>query len=98
MDLANPKQNTKNAGFTPDERKMGDTLEKINWVDTYRHFNPKKQQYTWWSYRFNARKRNIGWRIDYFFIKQKYLNKIKSAKIHDKDLGSDHCPISIEIT
>ncbi len=98
LDLTNPKQNKKNAGFTPDERKMGDTLAKRDWIDTYRHFNPNKQQYTWWSYRFNARKRNMGWRIDYFFLKQKYLKKIKSVKIHDKDLGSDHCPISLELT
>jgi len=97
-DLANPKENQKNAGFTPDERKMGDSLEKLGWVDTYRYMNPDKIQYTWWSYRLHLRDRDIGWRIDYFFIKQKYLKKVKSAQIHDNIFGSDHCPISLELT
>jgi exodeoxyribonuclease III len=97
IDLANPRQNIKNAGFTPDERQFGGQLEKLGWVDTYRHLHPQTQKYTWWSYRFDARSRNMGWRIDYFFIKQKYLGRLKKAEIHDKVMGSDHCPISLEL-
>jgi exodeoxyribonuclease-3 len=97
IDLANPKQNQKNAGYTEPERKFGDELEKLAWTDTFRHLHPKTQKYTWWTYRFNARERDMGWRIDYFFIRQEDLKYLKKASIYDKVKGSDHCPISIEI-
>lgn len=97
IDLANPKPNDGAAGFHPRERKsFGDFLNK-DMLDTFRIFNPKKIQYTWWTYRFGARSRNVGWRIDYFITSKKLKNKIKSAKILDKVMGSDHCPIELKI-
>jgi exodeoxyribonuclease-3 len=97
MDLANPKQNEKNAGFTINERQFGDELEKLGWLDTFRQAHPQTRKYTWWTFRANARKRNIGWRIDYFFIPQKYKSRIKNAEILDKIMGSDHCPVLLEL-
>lgn len=97
IDLANPKQNEKNAGFTKEEREFIDKLESKGWVDIFRKKHPETVKYSWWTYRFNARKRNIGWRIDYFFIKEKYLKKIKKAEVHDDVNGSDHCPVSVEL-
>jgi len=97
MDLANPQTNHKNAGFLPEERAFVDQLEHGGWVDTFRKLHPKQIKYTWWTYRFNARARNKGWRIDYFFVREKDQNKIIKANIHDKVMGSDHCPISLEI-
>ncbi|MFC1599034.1 exodeoxyribonuclease III [Patescibacteria group bacterium] len=97
IDLANPKQNEKNPGFTLPEREFGDKLEKLGWIDSFRYLHPKAQKYTWWTYRFTARQRNIGWRIDYFFIKKDRLKHLKKAEIHDKVKGSDHCPVSIEL-
>lgn len=99
IDLANPKANHKNAGFTDDERnKMTELLKKNNFIDAYRYLYPdKKDVYTWWSYMFQAREKNIGWRIDYFIISERLKNKIKDVKIYNNVLGSDHCPIELEI-
>ena len=88
---------TKNAGFTPEERAYGEDLIKAGFVDSWRELNPEKIKYSWWSYRSGARSRNIGWRIDYFWVDKKLMKKIKKAEIHDSILGSDHCPVSIEI-
>jgi exodeoxyribonuclease-3 len=97
IDLANPKQNTKNAGFTPEERKSFDHLLKQGFTDTFRMFEKGGGHYTWWSAMNNARERNIGWRIDYFCVSQKLESKVKSARIHPEVMGSDHCPISLEV-
>ena len=98
IDLANPKPNyNKNAGFTQVEI---DGLEKYlqnGFLDSFRMFNKEPGNYTWWSYMFNARARNIGWRIDYFLVSEKLKRKVKSSTILSKVLGSDHCPISLEI-
>ncbi|OGG45691.1 exodeoxyribonuclease III [Candidatus Kaiserbacteria bacterium RIFCSPHIGHO2_01_FULL_50_13] len=97
-DLAHPKENEGEHGFTKEERVGVDNIIRAGFVDSFRHFTPKgKEHYTWWSHFRNARARNIGWRIDYFFISQKLLPKLRSAKIHSGFLGSDHCPISIEL-
>jgi exodeoxyribonuclease-3 len=97
IDLANPKQNMKNAGFTPQERLWFDDFLKLGYVDTFREFVKEPGNYTWWTYRFNARKRNIGWRIDYFVISEDLKNKVKNSKILKDVVGSDHCPISLEL-
>lgn len=97
IDLANPKENEKNAGFTIEERNSFDKFLKSGMIDTFRFLNPKKIQYTWWGYKFHCRERNVGWRIDYFLASEKLKNKIIKAEILDKVLGSDHCPVSLEI-
>ena len=98
IDLANPKTNRKNAGFTDEERGQMDELIKSGFVDTFRHFNPNMENvYTWWSYRAGARKRNVGWRIDYFLCSEVFLPKVKDSKIHYEIEGSDHCPISLSM-
>lgn len=97
IDIARPKQNEKNAGFTSIERKWMDEVESLGLVDIYRFFNPNKQEFTWWSNMFGARNRNIGWRIDYFLCYKSLLNKIKSTRIYTNIMGSDHCPIAIEM-
>jgi len=97
IDLTNPESNHQSAGFTDEERAWGRKYLEKGFVDTYRHFYPNKVQYSWWSYRFNARSRNIGWRIDYFLISQKLLKKVEKAYILDQVKGSDHCPIGIEL-
>ena len=97
IDIARPKDNEENAGFTPPERKWMTKFLKAGFVDTYRDLNPKKVQYTWWSFRFNARRRNIGWRIDYVLVSKRLLPKVKKAFISDQEIGSDHCPVGIEI-
>jgi exodeoxyribonuclease-3 len=97
IDLARPKDNFGNPGFTNEERQWMDKFIRAGLVDTFRYLNKNKVQYTWWAYRFNARPRNIGWRIDYFLVSQKLIKSVKSALILDKVLGSDHCPIGIEI-
>lgn len=98
IDLARPKDNIKNTGFLPIERAWMDKLIAHGWVDTYRLLNPEKVEYTWWSQRANVRSKNIGWRIDYFFIDEKLKSKIKDAFILTDVMGSDHCPIGLEIT
>ena len=98
IDLARPKQNVKNAGFTPEERAFAEKLIIENgWHDTFREFYPKEEKYSWWTYRFGARSRNVGWRIDYFLVRGELIKKVKKAEIHNDVMGSDHCPISIEI-
>lgn len=97
IDLARPKQNTKNAGFTIQERQGINNLLQASFLDTFRYLHPHTQRYTWWSYLGNARINNIGWRIDYFFISNSLKTQLKSAEIHENIFGSDHCPISIEM-
>ena len=96
IDLKNPKTNRKNAGFTDEEREKLTTLLNNGFIDTYRYFNPNKEGiYSWWSYRFNARKNNSGWRIDYFLASEKLKDRLVSADIHTEILGSDHCPVEL---
>lgn len=97
IDLARPKQNTKNAGFTIQERQGINNLLQASFLDTFRYLHPHTQRYTWWSYLDNARVNNVGWRIDYFFISNSLKTQLKSAEIHENIFGSDHCPISIEM-
>ncbi len=96
IDLANPQANEKNPGFSPPERAWMDEVTGAGYIDTFRRFNREPGQYTWWSYRFRAREKNIGWRIDYFIIDPGSADRLVSAAIHDNVLGSDHCPVSIE--
>jgi exodeoxyribonuclease III len=98
IDLKNPKTNRKNAGFTDEERnKIGVLLEE-GFIDTYRYFYPDKEEaYSWWSYRFNAREKNAGWRIDYFLISKNLKEKLIDADIHMNVTGSDHCPVELKI-
>ena len=96
IDLKNPKTNRKNAGFTDEEREKLTILLDNGFIDTYRYFNPNKEGiYSWWSYRFNARKNNSGWRIDYFLASEKLKDRLVSADIHTEILGSDHCPVEL---
>lgn len=98
IDLARPKANEHISGFLKEERAWIDQLLELGFVDSYRHLNPKKTDaYTWWSQRSGARKRNVGWRIDYFFISKPLIKNLKAAHIHDQVFGSDHCPISIDL-
>lgn len=98
IDLARPKENEKNTGFLPIERAWIDKVIKAGYTDVFRHLNPnKKDTYTYWDQKTRARDRNVGWRIDYFFTTPKTLKNIKSFKTHTTYLGSDHCPIEIEI-
>ena len=97
IDLANPKQNEGNAGFTPEERAWMDEFLSDGWVDTFRMFTKDGGHYTWWTYRFHARDRNIGWRIDYFIVSRNLVGKVKRSWILSDVYGSDHAPIAIEI-
>lgn len=99
IDLANPKSNKRNAGFTDEERHNFDKLlSKAKLVDTFRHFNPdKKDKYSFWTYMFNARKKNKGWRIDYFLVSKRILKKVKDSDILTKQEGSDHAPVILNI-
>ncbi|MCK4838736.1 MAG: exodeoxyribonuclease III [Desulfobulbaceae bacterium] len=96
IDLANPKSNEKNPGFTIEERNWLDSFLAAGFIDTFRIFNQEAGQYTWWSYRFNARARNIGWRIDYFCVDEKSRRRVRNSTIKAEILGSDHCPIALE--
>lgn len=98
IDLKNPQTNRRNAGFTDQERgKFGQLLDS-GFVDTYRYFHPEQTgAYTWWSYMFNARSKNAGWRIDYFCVSERFKDSLKSAAIHPEVYGSDHCPIELVI-
>lgn len=96
IDLSNPKQNRKNAGFTDEERERFDAILESGFVDSFRMFYPDlPEQYSWWSYRSNARARNIGWRLDYFCVSQSLCTRIKDAQILNQIEGSDHCPVSL---
>ncbi len=97
IDLANPKDNEDTSGFLPIERAWLDKLVENDWIDTFREYNQEPEQYSWWTYRFGARRRNIGWRIDYFFVNKGFMPKVKDAFIKQSIMGSDHCPIGIEI-
>jgi len=97
IDLARPKENRDNIMFTPEERKQIDKLIKSGFIDTFREFNKEEGNYTWWSYKYNAREKNIGWRIDYVFISRKMRPKLKGAFILNRVSMSDHCPIGIEM-
>lgn len=98
IDLKNPKTNRKNAGFTDEEREKFTTLLSNGFTDTFRYLYPDKEgAYSWWSYRFRAREKNAGWRIDYFVVSNRIADKIKSAAIHNEIFGSDHCPVELEI-
>ena len=99
IDLKNPASNHNNPGFTDDERKKFSTLLESGFVDSFRYLYPDlTDAYSWWSYRFNSRERNAGWRIDYFLVSDKASDKIVDAKIHNEIYGSDHCPVELEIS
>lgn len=96
IDLKNPKTNRKNAGFTDEEREKMTALLENGFKDTFRMFYPDKEGiYSWWSYRFKAREKNAGWRIDYFIVSEKIADRVSAAEIHTDIYGSDHCPVSI---
>lgn len=98
IDLKNWKTNQKSAGFTPEEREKFSDLLTSGFIDTFRYFYPDTTDvYSWWSYRFNARKNNAGWRIDYFVVSDSLKDKLIDAKIHTEILGSDHCPVELEL-
>lgn len=97
IDLANPKANSKTSGFLPEERDWIDKYIEHGYVDTFRLFHPEPERYSWWTYRYGARERNVGWRIDYFFVNEGFTNQIIDADIHAEVMGSDHCPISLEL-
>lgn len=97
IDLKNAKPNEKNAGYTIQERNSFSKLMSYDYIDTFRYLHPEKIQYSWWTYRFGARKRNVGWRIDYFCTSNALKDNIKKAYIQDDIMGSDHCPIGLEI-
>ena len=98
IDLANPKNNRKNAGFTTEEREGFSNYQNSGFIDTFREFNDEGEHYTWWSYMFNSRNRNIGWRIDYFCISPNLKNKLSSAYILPDVMGSDHAPVVMELS
>ncbi|MGI6686468.1 MAG: exodeoxyribonuclease III [Bacillota bacterium] len=97
IDLKNPKSNEKRSGFLPEERAWMDKFVSHGYVDVFRYFYPELVKYSWWSYRFKARERNAGWRIDYHFVSENLINEVKGAEIHDHVMGSDHCPVMIEL-
>ena len=98
IDLKNPKTNRKNAGFTDEERAKFTTLLDSGFTDTFRYFYPEQEGiYSWWSYRFKAREKNAGWRIDYFLASASLNDKLKGAAIHTDIFGSDHCPVELTI-
>nr|WP_291235298.1 exodeoxyribonuclease III [Frisingicoccus sp.] len=98
IDLKNPKTNRKNAGFSDEERAKMTELLEAGFIDTFRYFYPDKTgEYSWWSYRFNARKNNAGWRIDYFIVSDVLKDQLESASIHQEIFGSDHCPVELKL-
>lgn len=97
IDLARPNENSNISGFLPVERAWIDKFLDNGYVDTFRRFNSDSDQYTWWSYRTRARERNVGWRLDYFFVNEEFKDKVKSSYILSDVMGSDHCPIGLEI-
>ena len=99
IDLKNPATNHQNAGFTDEEREKMSTLLGSGFIDTFRHFYPDAtNRYSWWSYRFHAREKNVGWRIDYFLVSERLAPRLLSADIHDDIMGSDHCPVSLVLS
>ena len=98
IDLKNPKTNRKNAGFTDEECSKMDKVIESGFIDTFRHFYPDQEQiYSWWSYRFKAREKNAGWRIDYFMASKALKERLEDAKIHTSVMGSDHCPVELTL-
>ncbi len=99
IDLKNPKTNRKNAGFTDEERAKMTVVLSSGFTDTWRALNPDTEGvYSWWSYRFSARQKNAGWRIDYFIVSDRIMDKVEDAKIHTDIFGSDHCPVELDIS
>lgn len=97
IDLKNPKSNQKTSGFLPEEREWVTRYLDSGFIDAYRHLYPNQIQYTWWTYISNARQRNVGWRLDYFLISEDLLPVLSNSTIHDEIMGSDHCPVSLEL-
>ena len=97
IDIKNPKTNRRNAGFTDEEREKFGSLLSKGFTDKFRFKHPDEVTYSWWSYRFRAREKNAGWRIDYFVTSERLNDKIKEAKIHTQIMGSDHCPVELEL-
>ena len=98
IDLKNPKTNRKNAGFTDEERAKMTTVLSSGFVDTFRYFYPDAEDiYSWWSYRFRAREKNAGWRIDYFIVSERLKDRLENASIHTEIFGSDHCPVELDL-
>jgi exodeoxyribonuclease-3 len=97
IDIKNPKTNRRNAGFTDEERQKFSELLSEGFIDTFRTLYPDEVTYSWWSYRFHAREKNAGWRIDYFVTSQRLLEHIRDAKIHTDIMGSDHCPVELQL-
>ena len=97
IDLKNPKTNKRNAGFTDEERNKMTRLLDNGFIDTFRYLYPEQITYSWWSYRFRAREKNAGWRIDYFLISERLKERLHDAKIHTEIMGSDHCPVELEL-
>jgi exodeoxyribonuclease-3 len=95
IDLRNPKQNEKNSGFMPEERAWIDTYLEHGFRDAFREIYPDRVQYTWWTYRMNARRRNVGWRLDYFLVSESLMPNVKDVIIHEDIMGSDHCPVTM---
>ncbi len=97
IDLANPKSNRNNAGFTDQERSGLNRMADAGFVDSFRHFDDSPAKYTWWTYRSDARARNIGWRLDYFWVSKRFMPRVAAARIRHEILGSDHCPVEIDL-
>ncbi len=97
IDLRNPKQNVKTSGFLLEERIWIDHILEHGFIDVFRHLYPERVQYTWWTYRMNARERNVGWRLDYFFVSESLLGKVQDLITNEEILGSDHCPVTLLI-
>ena len=98
IDLKNPKSNRQNAGFTDEERAAFGQLLDSGFRDTFRTLYPEQVTYSWWSYRFQARQKNAGWRIDYFVVSERLMAQVADAKIHTDIMGSDHCPVELDLT
>jgi exodeoxyribonuclease-3 len=97
IDLKNPKENETTSGFLPEERAWIDTYLEHGFVDVFRQLYPEREQYTWWTYRFNARQRGIGWRLDYYLVSEALAGRVRDVIVHDQVAGSDHCPVEILI-
>lgn len=97
IDLKNPKENETTSGFLPEEREWVQKFLDNGFIDAYRRLYPEKVEYTWWTYRLNARRRGIGWRLDYFLVSEALMPRVKDVVIHDKIMGSDHCPVELTL-
>lgn len=97
IDLKNPKANRKNAGFTDDERANVDQIIEAGFIDSFREFDDGPDNYSWWTYRMNARAKNVGWRLDYFFVAKRFWDRVSDARIRPDIFGSDHCPVELMI-